>query len=246
MNEFGSDDAVTEHINRRELISFRVGDVFPADDPVAIALLRLMTFHDDLSVVGDLMRANMTIPAGRGSLQIAASRWFFLQRVFGGLVAELVRTLSNTLTDGQFRQLIEALDADGRDALRRLEAIPRDVQHPVYRVLERTRNKATFHQDPGEYADVLRRWGPDAESSFVFESEPDVENLGHTYYGLADAVATEIAYGLPTSGVPLVHEAFHAAVDLHAALTTFVDSAFVAYCRLRGISADRFKREAAE
>jgi len=42
---------------RRELVTFQVARVFPPDDALAIDLLRLMAFHDDLSFIGDMMRA---------------------------------------------------------------------------------------------------------------------------------------------------------------------------------------------
>ena len=49
--------AVKKKRRRRELVTFQVARVFPPDDALAIDLLRLMAFHDDLSFIGDMMRA---------------------------------------------------------------------------------------------------------------------------------------------------------------------------------------------
>lgn len=232
---------------RRELVSFQVARVFPPDDELAIDLLRLMAFHDDLAFIGDFMRASMKPPSRPIAQRVAASRWFFLQRLFSAVVAELVKVFHNLTKESRFEELRQALDTGGREASDVLLAMPFDENDEVFGVLYRARNRAAFHFDPGEFADAIRRLmnhhGNDAESSFVFEPEPGTGRRGRTYYMLADQIAIEISYGLPAAGeAPGEHKALPAAIDLHAALSAFLESAVTAYCSLRGIPAEVFKR----
>ena len=83
---------------RRRRIVFKVAEVFPPDDELAIDLLRLMAFHDDFSFIGDFMRATMNAPRRVGASGVAASRFFFFQGLFGAVVAELVKIMQNMHT----------------------------------------------------------------------------------------------------------------------------------------------------
>src|SRR5262245_46082133 len=101
-----------------------------------------MTFNNDLGVLLDLMQAHQppTRPAAR---YVAAGRFSFLQRVFGALVAELIKVLDE-IQGPDFQTLLAALPADGREAYGRLVAAPRDRKHPVFGALARVRDKAAF------------------------------------------------------------------------------------------------------
>lgn len=224
----------------RKVFDFTVAEVFPPSDPMAIDLLRLMAIHNDLSFVADWMRAHLKPASRPGTTEVAASRWFFLQRLFSALVAELVATLGTIENASHFRKLESALDRDGRGALGQLRAVQKDRAHPVFKALHRTRNKAAFHFDAKQFKVALNRmladWGQDTESILIYEPEPDGKERGRIYYALADQVTTEISFGLPRPGQsPLDHEMFHAAIDLHGALTQFIESAVSAYMRLRGL-----------
>ena len=65
-------------------------------------------------------------------------------------------------------------------------------------------------------------------------------------YCLADQIALEIIRTCTVDQSPRREHAFHAALDLHAALTTFIESAFLAYCSLRGIPKTRLRTEEAD
>lgn len=231
----------------RRTISFEVGRVFPPDDDLAIDLLRLMAFHDDLSFVGDFMRANLNPPVQSTAKQVAASRFFFLQRLFGAVVAELVKVLHNMKAWPRFTELTRALDADGQATLEILLSVPFDEDHEIYGPLYRARNKAGFHFDHNDFAAAIRtflqRYGADAKSSFVAEPKPDEPRRSRTYYMLADQIAIQTSFGLPAPGdEPDAHAALLVAVDLYAALRA--QSWLTAVCatshrpRLRSETAD--------
>jgi hypothetical protein len=75
----------------------------------------------------------------------------------------------------------------------------------------------------------------------VSEPKPGDSNRSRTYYALADQIALEVSFGLRKEAGP--HEALKVAVDLHAALSTFLDSAIVGYFKLRDIPRTAFQSE---
>jgi hypothetical protein len=229
---------------RRELLTFPVARVFPPDDALAVDLLRLMAFHDDLSFIVDMMMQTTMgqRPRRDGAQRVAASRWFFLQRLFGAVVAELVKVVHNLEKQPRFAELRDRLTGDGREALTGLLALPFDEQHPIFGALYRARNKATFHFDPADFAAALRtlaeKFGPDATASFLREDDPRFPGTVRMHYMIPGQVALEASYGFQ-GGKP--HAALGAASDLHRALTEFLGAAFPAYCQLRGIDRDLFR-----
>jgi hypothetical protein len=151
----------------------------------------------------------------------------------------------------RFAELRNALDDQGRAALETLLSVPFDEDHAIYGPLYRARNKAGFHFDPRDFAAAIRtmleRFGGDVRSSFIGEPKPGARHRVRTYYTFADQIALQISFGLPRpkERQPDAHEALVAAIDLHAALSVFLESAVVAYCRLRDIPPVAFKiREA--
>ncbi len=228
---------------RREHVKFPVARVFPPDDALGVDLLRLMAFHDDLSFIAEMMQAAMArAPQRAGARQVAASRWFFLQRLFGAVVAELVKVVQNVQNDPQFAELRRSLSPTGGESLQQLLSMPFDEQHPVYGVLYRTRNKAAFHFDRNDFAAaigrLIQKLGEDAQASFLLEADPKFPDTVRTHYMLAGQIALEASYGLKGD---MPDAAFGAAINLHWALSEFLASAFAAYCDIRGIQREIFR-----
>jgi len=222
----------------REVFNFTIAEVFPPDDPVAMDILCLMAAHNDLAFVGDWIRAHLQIPTARAAKSVAASRLFFLQRLFAAMMAEVLKTLEHLEDLAGFEAVRQRLDDDGQQALTTLHTVPVDPKGAIYRVLHMTRNKVAFHFDPGQFRaslkKMLERYGTDAESDFVVEA--DAPGYSRIYYGLAAQLTADISFGLPDPGaLPLVQEAFQTALDLRGALAQFIQSAQAAYLASRGL-----------
>lgn len=221
---------------RRDAYSFPVAKIFPSSDPLAVDLLRLMAGYNDLAYIVAWTDAHKRIPGIPAALTLAAGRWFLQLRLMAAILHEILDVLDSIQKLSGFRDLEGSLDRDAQAALDQLRSVRAGGDGTINRVLERTRDKTTFHFDRGKFRNglnrMLARFGQDCKSTVlaVYEGTPQEVR---PHYVLADEIRTEIAFGLTGAGGG--QEELVAVINLVRALTTFLDGLFKAYLEDRGL-----------
>ncbi len=99
-------------------------------------------------------------------------------RLMAAILHEILDVLDAMQKLSGIRDLEGSLDPDAQAALDQLRSVRAGGDETINRLLERTRDKTTFHFDRGKFRNglnrVLDRFGQDCESTIlaVFEGKP--------------------------------------------------------------------------
>lgn len=131
---------------------------FPADDPIAIDLLRLMAAYNDLIALAEWVSADKDLADDEADKIIQIDRRFLKLRMIASFFYEAMKVLQELENEPDFKkQLVQKLSTKGLDALKRLRAVRCGKDPSIRDLLDRTRNQATFHYLKPPYTEGLSR-----------------------------------------------------------------------------------------
>lgn len=131
---------------------------FPADDPIAIDLLRLMAAYNDLIALAEWASADKYLDDDKTDKIIRAGRRFLKIRMIASFFYEAMKVLEELESEPDFKaQLEKRLSKEGQEALKRLRTVRCGRDPSIRRLLDRTRNLATFHYLKDPYKKALSR-----------------------------------------------------------------------------------------
>jgi hypothetical protein len=156
-----------------------------------------MAAYNDVSRLVDCMMSEPQNQTNEQAKKISSGRVTMYIRLTMGLLHEAVQVV-NSLPASAIKDMEESLNIEGRTALASLRLEGLHFEKSVLKVMDRIRNKATFHYLPNEFADGIkelkRERGEEVESSFIYEDQQD--GRGRIYYLLADHVRDASGFGL--------------------------------------------------
>jgi hypothetical protein len=212
------------------ILSFPISDVFPVSDPVAMDLLCLIAGYTDLEFLTEWLDEHLPVPDGPAERAVAADRWFLQLRFITSILYEILNVLDNA--SPEFKRIEESLDEEGKVALGKLREVRSGPDKTLEKLLDRTRNRGTFHYDKDQLKKGLERfksgYGNDCKSTLIIKKDSQGDRPHHS---LAEQVRTEMAFGFIGKGE--ARPELDAATDLLEHLKIFLDSAFQAYLQDR-------------
>lgn len=145
-----------------ELITFRIGDVFPDDDPLARDLVRLLAVDADLQATRELEEEQPLPDEHSISKTKWQMRWFFLHKL---RVSFLWNALNDIITKQHrdrppLHELLRTVNEPSREAYQDLRNSMRELAH-AQEVISRFRNSVAFHYDDSEVAEKLADMRPE-------------------------------------------------------------------------------------
>jgi len=224
------------------IIKMDVARVFPATDPVAIDLLRLMCGCCDLFHVTKWILGSMQRPKEFGGVVIAHGKTMLQFRLLASYLHESLSVLHHLIDCPGFEVLRSLLPLDNIRHLAELHNIKlkgegfTSKDWGVSEVIRRSRHTASFHYDIKETQEALNRWTTDGfrfgkEGYFVVELDKNQEKAW-SYYAIADLVRAEISFGLTNENLDKNNKDL---LDLVGRLTGLVQRLFFAYVDHRNL-----------
>ena len=171
---------------------------FPADDPIAIDLLRLMAAYNDLIALAEWASADKYLDDDKTDKIIRAGRRFLKIRMIASFFYEAMKVLQELESEPDFkRQLVKRLSRVGLEALKRLRAVRCGKDPSIRDLLDRTRNLATFHYLKDPYKKALSRIRPSHNPFPVVIRYEDGDK--RRWYPLAEQLKLETAFTIGTN-----------------------------------------------
>jgi hypothetical protein len=236
----GSSDLSKQPKRKWRELFFTVQRIFPPSDLVGLDILRLMAVYNDIGRIIDCMRkepANQTDPKCK---KVSNARMAMYLRLTIGLLHEAMEVLLQMQELPAFTEMEKALDRRGLEALKVLREARTDYKTSLLRLMDRIRNKATFHYIRNEFAEGIKEFkakrGEDVESSFILEKYPD--GKVRAYYLLADHVRDAAGFGIVSAEE--TSKIIKDITFLQGQLFVFLDTAFEWYARQRDLK-DEFR-----
>ena len=191
---------------KRMIVKINIGQVFPATDPIAIDLLRLMCGCCDLFHVAKWIFGSMQRPKEFGGVVVAHGKTMLQFRLLASYLHESLNVLQHLVNCPEFYVLRSLLNQDNTHDLAELQNIRlkgeafTSKDWGISEVIRRARHTASFHYDIKETREALNRWTTDEfkfgkEGYFVVELDRTQEKAW-PYYAIADLVRAEISFGL--------------------------------------------------
>lgn len=170
---------------------------FPADDPIAIDLLRLMAAYNDLIALAEWASVDKYLTDDEADKIIRIDRRFLKLRMIASFFYEAMKVLQDLENESDFKkQLVQKLSTKGLDALKRLRAVRCGKDPSIRHLLDRTRNLATFHYLKLPYQKALSRMSPSHKPfPVVIRYEGGDERR---WYPLAEHLKLETAFSIGT------------------------------------------------
>ena len=173
---------------------------FPASDPIAIDLLRLMAAYNDLIALAEWVSEDKDLTDDEADKIIRIDRRFLKLRMIASFFYEALMVLQELEREPDFKgQLAKKLSIEGRDALKRLRAVRCGRDPSIRHLLDRTRNLATFHYLKSPYKDALSRMSPSHKPFAVVIRYEDGD--ARRWYPLAEHLKLETAFAIGTQDV---------------------------------------------
>jgi hypothetical protein len=176
-----------------KVLGFRVSQVLPPQDPLAIHLLLLMAAYNDFAHITEWIDTPRTEPNDEGAKKISAGREFLQLRLSCSFLHEVIKVFNNLLNLTDFKVLLEknVIEDAGIQSLERLKSMKK--RSLINELFDRTRDKATFHYDKDEFQEtisrVIERY--DLSNIVVVEYEEESSQVSY-YYPLADHLRLRI------------------------------------------------------
>lgn len=224
------------------IVTVSVSQVFPATDPIAIDLLRLMCGCSDIFHVSKWIFGSKQRPKQFGAVLIAHGRTMLQVRLLASFVHESLSVLQHLTDCPGFDSLRSQLPDDCARDLVALQSIKLKGEAfssrdwGVNEVILRSRHTASFHYDIKQMEETLKRWSADQfrfgeKGYFVVEFDDQLEGA-LAYYAIADLVRAEISFGLTNEKY---EENLKDLLDIMRRVTGTVQALFFAYVELHDL-----------
>lgn len=230
-----------KHKRKQTILSVNISGMFPANDPVALDVLRLMSGCNDTYFIEEWSNGTKQIPKEMGAMIIAVGRNAFQLRLMCSFLHESLCVIRDLTGREEFETLRTLFDNDGQKALSELLKIRlkgSDLSAKDWDVTDsilRARHTATFHYDFAKVQDALNKWVADHgsnEAAYILHRDRASMLANATYYAIADMARAEMSFGI---GNPNFRKNLQTALDLLQYLHTFTDQLFHAYIRHRNL-----------
>ncbi len=170
---------------------------FPANDPIAIDLLRLMAAYNDLKALAVWASEDKCLMDEEADKIIQIDRRFVKLRVIASFFCEAMTALQELEREPDFHaRLVKRLSKEGLEALKRLRTVRCGTDPSIRDLLYRTRNLATFHYLKDSYENALSRISPSHTRFPVVIRDEDGD--GPCWYPLAERLKLETAFAIGT------------------------------------------------
>lgn len=171
---------------------------FPADDPIAIDLLRLMAAYNDLIALAEWASSDKYLDDDKADKIIRAGRRFLKIRMIASFFYEAMKVLEELEIEPDFKtQLVKRLSKKGQEALKRLRTVRCGRDPSIRDLLDRTRNLATFHYLTDPYKKALSRIRPSQNPFPVVIRYEDGDK--RRWYPLAEQLKLASAFTIGTN-----------------------------------------------
>jgi hypothetical protein len=170
---------------------------FPADDPIAIDLLRLMAAYNDLIALAEWVSADRDLADDKADRIIQVDRRFLKLRMIASFFHEAMKVLEELEQEPDFEaQLERRLSTEAQESLKRLRTVRCGRDPSMRDLLNRTRNQATFHYLKSPYKEGLSRIPPSHGPFPVVIRYEGGDN--RRWYTLAEHLKLEKAFSIGT------------------------------------------------
>lgn len=205
---------------------------FPANDPIAIDLLRLMAAYNDLIALAEWASVDKYMKDDVPDTIIRIDRRFLKLRMIASFFYEAMKVLQQLeKVPGFKKQLLQKLSTEGLDALKRLRAVRCGKDPSIRHLLDRTRNLATFHYLKPPYQKALSRMSTSHKPfPVVIRYEEGDERR---WYPLAEHLKLETAFSIGTQDGDSLLETFDTITQRLDDLALVLDDSCEAYKKQR-------------
>ena len=205
---------------------------FPADDPIAIDLLRLMAAYNDLIALAEWASVDKSLTDDEADNIIRIDRRFLKLRMIASFFYEAMKVLEELESEPDFKgQLVKRLSRAGLEALKRLRAVRCGEDLSIRHLLDRTRNLATFHYLKPPYKKALSHMSPSHKPFPVVIRYEDGD--ARRWYPLAEHLKLETAFAIGTQDMDSLLETFETITQRLDDLALVLDDSCEAYKKHR-------------
>lgn len=218
--------------------TFPAGDLFPANDALAIDLMRLMAAYNDLAFTVEWLEAHLTPPEGFNEQTWAAGRLDIQIRLVRSIMHETLKVIEDMKAQPGYSELEAKLDEEGRNALARLREVRTGQDRFSQLLLARTRDKTAYHYDHGLFKKAMGRLIERYSQSFdvrVLFIRNERSGLEQYYFPIADMTRVEMIGEL--TGEAKLQES-EALISLTKSFGSFLQSLLITYAKEKGLSGD--------
>lgn len=219
----------------REEFYFTVQNVFPPSDKLGLDILRLMAAYNDIGRIIDWLKSEPHNQANAQAKRISSARKSMQMRLLASFLHEASEVIKGMHNLEDFQRLHGQMSPRGQEAFESLRNYRAHFKNSILSVIDRVRNKATFHYLRPYFADAIKEFkakrGEAIRSSFIFEKHSS--SKVRAYYLLADHLRDVVAFGIVTPQEANV--IINQLAELQKNLIIFLDSAMEAYGKDRGL-----------
>ncbi len=225
--------------NRYEILEFPVEEVFPADNLLAIDLIRLQAAYNDIREIIDWMGAHQTNPKKPIATQKYRVRATIQHRILFALMHEALQIFDQLQSREEFKRASELLDPDGKQALTSLR-LAQQGPDPLRQRLSNSRNKLIFHYDSEDFRIGLSKFSAVFSENGKPKSQMILQKNNWAYYLLPEDIRDIIIYKFESKIYARTVETnlgtfLTKVTDLQKELFDFLESLFIAYIKLKRI-----------
>jgi hypothetical protein len=213
--------------------SFVIGKVFPATDPIAIDLLRLMAGYNDLHFIMEWFEAHRTEAVNENVRRIATGRVSLQLRLMYSFLHESLVVINKMARRPEFKELLTHLNDEGKTALESLLTVKlngvKEGENTFNERLLHARHTATFHYDEQKFMRVLEDWikvRRSNEKSYFIDVSDDRLTGSLNYYLIADQIRADLSFGLRN---PKQREEMQTMLAFTRSLSAFLSTVFQTY-----------------
>jgi hypothetical protein len=188
--------------NTYESIDFDTTKLFPPGRNLGNHILGLMAVLNDLTFIDlaitALGRPNKGI--NEHQLKIFTGKKFFLFRLNGAFLYEALKLIEDISNQREFKDQMDFMDQSGKNSLKELLLFKRGE---TGRILKKTRNSITFHNDRGFSIGGLmdiraaNKGAYKAQIVKKMQKKSSLPELENHYYLFADALRYQYVFGTP-------------------------------------------------
>ncbi len=182
---------------KRVVNCFPVPLGFPTTDPIALDLLGLMTGYNDLIALAEWASYDKELADDPAEDYIRIGQRFVKLRFIASVFYEVLLVLERLEQEPGFKQIAGALDEQGEAALKRLRTVRCGRDPEIRNLLDRTRNRVTFHYHREEFRKSLEKMialrGTSCAYPAVIHYEGDDMRR---WYPLAEHLQTDNAFAV--------------------------------------------------
>ena len=214
---------------KTKMLGFKIKEVLPPDDGLAMFLLVMMATYNDLVYLTQWSDMEWTESDHAGQRRIDAGEEFFQARLACSFFHEFFEAFDRLLASRAFKSFRSRLSQKGQQALDELNRMKK--RSDIRNLLKQTRNQATFHYQEEEFKAALMQILPHYDSAQIVRIQYNDEQQFSYYYPLADNIRLRIALGMsPTDEPkPKLDRVVKLVKDLLGSFAIFLDEFHRAY-----------------